>query len=420
MTQPIFRPAVRRLVVIVGTLSLLFSLVLGILGPDLLPISSTQADSYSVSALGHGALVELLRSLDIPTFVSTWESGRRASKSGLLLMLAPDRFIWGQGWRQDIERNRRVQSLDQLMATADRVLVSLPKWRGTENDENEDWIGDAMPDEVTADSVLEALGIQATVVRDTRTGPWRMGGMGPQPNLPNTQLLLSEDLDPIIECDAGILLGETRNARGARLLVLSDPDLFATHGLNDEENAVLAVRIVEHLRRGGGVVVDEIAHGHSRRPSTWARLLRFPLVLLVLHAVLGMGILLWMSVGRFGRPEKPRPVFEAGSSDLVRNTAALMRTRGNLGGVSRRYLHDRLGAVRRTLRVPTTLEGIALVAWLDRVGRARKTTHPFSELAERTDAVSTSIHPDPRTVLDLAHEIHTWELEITNGTRSRT
>ena len=133
-----------------------------------------------------------------------------------------------------------------------------------------------------------------------------------------------------------------------------------------------------------------------------------------------MGILLWMSVGRFGRPEKVRPVFEAGSRDLVRNTAALMRTRGNLGGVARRYLQDRLGAVRRTLRVPPSLSGSALVAWLDRLGHARKTTYPFSELAARTDAVASSKHPDPRRVLDLAHEIHTWEQEITHGTRSRT
>jgi hypothetical protein len=420
MTRPVFRPTTRRLVVLVVTLSFLFSLVLGILGPELLPISSNEADAYSVSALGHAALVELLRSLDIPTFVSTWESGRRAARSGLLMVLAPDRFIWNQGWQADVERGRRLQSLDALMATADRVLVSLPKWKPTQNEENENWIGGVHADRGTATNVLQALGIEATLEQEDWTGTWRMNGMGPTPNLPDLQLMRSADLDPIIECEAGILLGETRNARGARLLVLSDPDLFATHGLKDADNAVLAVRIIEHLRRGGGVVVDEIAHGHSRRPSAWARLLRFPLVLLVLHGLIGMGILLWMSVGRFGRPLKARPVFEAGSRDLVRNTAALMRTRGNLGGVSRRYLQDRLAAVRRALRVPHTLRGAELSTWLDRIGRARKTTHPFSELAERTEVLASSHHPDPRRVLDLAHEIHTWEQEITYGTRSRT
>ena len=420
MTQPIFRPAIRRLVILVVTLSFLFSLVLGILGPDLLPISSNEADAYSVSAVGHGALVDLLRSLDVPTFVSTWESGERAARSGLLLMLAPNRFLWDGGFQGPFERSRRVQSLDELMANSDRVLVSLPKWTVTESEENEDWIGSARLDRATPQAVLRALSITGETLLAPEPGRWHMGGMGPTPNLPSVQLLRSTDLDPIIECDEGILLGETRNARGARLVVLSDPDLFATHGLDDEENAILAVRLIEHLRRGGGVVVDEIAHGHSRRPSAWARLLRFPLVLLVLHAVIGVGILLWMSTGRFGRAQQARPVFEAGSRDLVRNTAALMRTRGNLGGVARRYLHDRLGAARQALRVPAALEGTALVAWLDRLGRARKTSHPFSELAERTDAIATSRHPDPRAVLDLAHEIHTWEQEITHGTRPRT
>ena len=56
----------------------------------------------------------------------------------------------------------------------------------------------------------------------------------------------------VVTQDEG-LAGELRRGRH-RILILSDPDLLSNHGLRRGDNAVLAVRLIDHLRPAGGAV----------------------------------------------------------------------------------------------------------------------------------------------------------------------
>ena len=68
--------------------SMLLCLVLLAWSPDLAANSSVNADSFSRSAIGHHAFVQLLEDLEVPLLVSRHSSGRRA-REGLLLLLEP-------------------------------------------------------------------------------------------------------------------------------------------------------------------------------------------------------------------------------------------------------------------------------------------------------------------------------------------
>ncbi len=85
-------PFSRRMViglVSVVSLSFLAALLWGVFGPELRSDRSVASDSFSRSAIGHHAFVELLRELEIPVVVSRNNSGAKAGDRALLLIMEP-------------------------------------------------------------------------------------------------------------------------------------------------------------------------------------------------------------------------------------------------------------------------------------------------------------------------------------------
>ena len=90
MTQGPFDQRKVTWIVTISTASLTAGLLLIALSPDLESTTSRQADSFSRSAIGHHALVEILRELDIPVLVSRHATSRRAGTSLLMLLEPPE------------------------------------------------------------------------------------------------------------------------------------------------------------------------------------------------------------------------------------------------------------------------------------------------------------------------------------------
>ncbi len=418
------------IVIAACVVSFVGGMLLVIFAADIAGVESDRFDSLAISATGHQALVEILEELDIPVFQSTWESGKRAGASGVLVLLQPGFHsphfysLPRDGGAPDSANRQFTESLERARS----ILYVLPKWTASVHEDDAEWI--AKPELLATQQVQEALNvvdINAEILRPTNEDAlaWRTGGLGPAPALRHVQLMRTEMLDPLIASDDGMMLAgeaqfpfDTEAGRlHRRVIVVSDPDLFSNHGLVHGQNAVLAVRLIEVLRRGGGVVIDETSHGHVVEPSVWRELFRFPLALIPLHAVFCVLMLLWVGMGRFGSPQKPPPEIDPGNRYLIRNTADLLRYGGHTNTVLRRYLNDTVKQVRKQLHAPTGLSGAGLIQWFDRVERSRRTTRHYRDLVEQAQPLTHQTSPAPERVLRAARLAHAWRQEILNGPR---
>src|SRR6185369_15831142 len=265
-----FLARAHRVMLGVAVASLLFGLVLGVVGDDFDHVDTNGANGFSRSALGFQAFAELLDGHGVPVVRSRYHTGDRVRRGDVVVLAAPD---------VDAGDDHDAAILTQLLEGGHTVLVVLPKWRPSRSDERgrAPKLGrvlrvDAKP--VTA--LLHKIDEDAELVRDVELDV-SIDGLGAEPEVARPQLVRSDALLPLVGGDAGILVGEMRQARG-RTVVLSDPDLLANSGLGRGENAALALALVDSLRgEGGTVLLDETLHGLERVPSVWGELVRAPL-----------------------------------------------------------------------------------------------------------------------------------------------
>jgi hypothetical protein len=388
------------LTAVVGV-SFLAALLWGVFGPELFPARSSSADSFSRSALGHRAFVELLRELDVPTVVSRFNSGGRARKSALLVVAEP----WVGGNEQ------RERMLRGMISQAHEALLVLPKWRGVESENDPAFIESAellRSEEVEA--VLDAIGADADLVRpapDQRIS-WKSGEIGAEPSIVFPQLLEGPDVRGILKCAQGSLLSLVSTPHGT-VYVLSDPDLLSNHGLLRAGNARAMMGVLGLARKDrDAVVIDETLHGFGKEPSLYRSLFEFPLGLATIQALLAAAVLLWAAMGRFGAPQPAAPPFEAGKKALIGNIAALLAFGGHGIHALRRYFEGAVAEVRTALHVPAELKAAEAD---ERFDRARTTVR----LRDLRELVKEEGRGDRRRILAIALRIHRWREEMIRG-----
>lgn len=391
--------------VVIGVVSFAAAVGFAIFGKGLTQPPSTRADAYSRSAIGHHAFVELLRRFDVPVVVSQHDSGNRAGRTGLLVIAEP---LLGDG---DQAATSHIRA---MLHESDTSLVVLPKWFGIPSSKRPGWVGQVFlldTDEVVP--ALEAAGVYGTVVRPAEQIPgWAPSGFGANPSLAAPQLVRSEDLTPLIWTDEGILLGELMWA-GRITWVLSDPDLLNNHGLDEGNNAALAVEVVNRLRAGGAVIFDETLHGYQVEPSLWRTMFEFPLVIATIQVLLTAALLLWAATGRFGAPVRGNAALEPGKDFLIRNTADLLRFGGYAGHTLERYLKMTAREVARELHAPSTLAQADLRSWLDRIGETRGVRLTLSGL--EMEVAGAVAQGSGRRVVLAANRIFRWRQEMIHG-----
>src|SRR5262249_19620004 len=149
--------------------------------------------------------------------------------------------------------------------------------------------------------------------------------------------------------------------------------------------AALAVNLIERLRgAGGNVVFDETIHGYTAPAANpFLLLFRFPFVVATLQGLIAIALLMWATLGRFGRPQSAPPPLSAGRAGLLQNMAKLIEFTGHQRVMIRRYVEETVRHVARQLHAPRALTGGALVTWLERVGGARGVTVDCAALMRR-------------------------------------
>ncbi len=395
----------RRAVVLLAgaaAVSLLATFGLGVFGELLSEPATFGADSWSRSALGHRAFVELARARGRSVLVSRHRTADRAREGALTALLEP--AVGGE----DDGRSRAV--LADIRSAARRLLVVLPKRSGFPDPLRRRWIGSVRYAPIeAANRVLEALSIEGSAIRPPATiGAWT--GALPAPDLDDPQLVRSRQLEPLLSSTEGILVGETRKD-GLHLIVVSDPDLLETHGLG--RNARLAVAILDRFEGRPVLVVDETLHGHEIEPSITRELLRFPLVLATIQALVTLGLLAWAAAVRFGRPLSPAALLHPGKAFLVEHTAELLRAGGHAGEAARAYL--RAAREEVLARVPPPGGPETPAAWLGRLEAARGKAGTLRRLEQRVARIEDGKRGADLEAIRAAQQISRWREELTDG-----
>lgn len=396
-----------RWLVGVALVSLVASAALGIFA-DVFEVPSHGADAFSRSAIGHHAFVELVRALGRDVVVSRARTAERGA--GAVVILA-EPLVGPAGLD---ERSREV--IRDVLARARGVLLVLPKRMGYPDQLRPSWLGGAtLAPSAIAEVVLEAAGLEGAVIRPAKGGGWE--GALPHPTLTDPQLVTSTGLTSLLRADAGLLVGE-RARPGARLIVLADPDVLATHGLGRGENAQLVAALLARLDPGGAaaVVVDETLHGHELQPSLARELLRWPLALATLQAAIALALLAWAALVRFGRARPAPQGLTPGKAFLVENTAELLRQGRHLAPAVASYWHAAKEEIVRALRPPGERRA-DLDRSVARLAAARGREAQLAELERRLAQLSAH-RPTEHEVLRAALDIHAFREVMTHGARS--
>ncbi len=387
----VFSGRVAFWLLVIGTAALAGSILLGIFGEPDAPRQASGSNAYSDSAVGHAAFVALLKAQDIPTEISRLPPGGRLPARTVVVLATPDPGAIDE------------ESIRAILNGNTRVLVVLPKWTTRPSQDHPGWIAsaDLMPRDRVED-VAAMLTAGMTVVRPADVGDWRGRLAGDGPVIDAPQLVRSPHLLPLIETDEGVLLGLLRNS-GARVAVLSDPDLLSNAGLHRGGNADIVLAMIEDIRPGDGmVVIDETVHGFVHVESIWRFLLTPPWLGASLLALLAAVLTVWLAAIRFGAPVAPSPPVQSGKTSLVANGAGLLVHGGHLRHITARYGAATVADVAERLHVGAGHDEREQHALLDEAARRRGLRLRLEEKGNGTP-------------LAAARHVHAWKREMLGG-----
>jgi hypothetical protein len=387
--------------VALASLALFFVLLLVGLDPE--PTTSLGADGYSVSGLGHSGLLALLEERGVPVLSSRWDSAARARDGTSLVIAEPN---------PELARVAGRKPLEDMVKQARRVLLVAPKrLPGPPSPERPRWMqGQTQLSIAEVERVFEDWGLELTrPAAGVEALEWEADERWPTPTLVDPPQLFKpyESLVPLIRTSAGVLLGRLEMPRQDHvLLVLSDPDILANHGLVLDENAALALALIEELRGGqGGVVFDETWHDHLASNSAARLLLRPPLGYVTASLAL-LALLPSAGAIRFGGA-RPRPLL-ARQSFRSRTPPTCCAPAG--ATVLRRYSRER--------RRPRLYAARAEPRAAREASRPRlRAGTPGSALHDEVERAAESGRHDARAIVAAGERIHRWKEELTHGRR---
>ncbi len=396
----------RTAMILAATAGLAFLgyLALYIFGDLLGPGRSAGHHTFSQSAIGHHAFLQTLQRLGLPASIGRRQSGRRVGDNGLLIIAEPSPSTQGGVMAATMTGQVRV------------ALVVLPKrWVPFGERDGDRVTGNGLYSERRIQNLLDRLGMPSVVHRSS--SPQR-AVRSPWPHLTldvdNLQTLNAVNLTPVISTKDGVVFG-FKNTGSRTIWFLSDPDLIANHGLGRGDNGVLAVRMVEHAYRGGPIVIDETVHGFTLDPSFVRQLFKPPLSAATFAAMAAIAFFLWSAAFRFGPPARRAGELGAGKEGLIENTAHLLDYGGFHASIARRYAMGLVTDAARRLHAPADAVAERRIAFLDRIGKARRTTEQLKTLMADLDRLNERSHAGRHAVMVVANRFYRWRQELIDG-----
>ena len=393
------------ILIVVGGCAIAGIVYLSLYGQNFGEPATVAPSIYSRSSIGHKAFLVTLRRLGVPIQVSRFNSAAKTGEGGLLIVAEPT---------DDQENDELLHKLDHLP----QVLFVLPKWRAAPDSNDPRWAGaiELLPDDDVLDIYKKVMG-SASLVRREGTVILPAAQFGGTVKLTRPQYIVDGDLKPLVSGPDGVVLGQyTFGSR--RLWVLSDPDLISNQGIDEGENAGIAVAIIRALQqKGAPVVIDETVHGFGERPELLHKVFQLPYVIVTITGLLALLLVVWAGAVRFGAPQRSEPVLAAGKGSLIRNAADLLSLGQSTGMVLTNYLRLAMGEAMRALRGPNGLDEAGQATWLDAQAKRRGLGRRLGPLRDNALQIANTRKPDSRLAVRLAIDIDQWKQEMLNGTR---
>lgn len=417
-----------------GALTFLLGLLLAAFTKDIFNAeTSAGQDTLSLSLVGHHGLERFLDEMEI-TVVSNRNphlyDGTSAFPILLLEPVVTNREESGSPLRGDDEIFEEI--VDCAKRSQVPLIVALPKRSVNESSSRPGWIeSEKLLSLEDGGEVLtwRELGLKLPGVpgsetqsasdkllrwADATTRPRADELRIPSPLVdlgPVTQVLgEGSHLSPILSCDEGVLIGLIEGS-DPEIYVISDPDLFNNRGLDRGDHAAIMYTFIRHCMGGDGVVIDETLHGFRSDESLFRKAFSFPLVLVVIHALLTLAFFVWTEAPRFGRPAAPPPALPPGKTLLIDNTAKLLLSTGDHRSALRSYLKSTVSAVARRFSIAEGTPRKETLRMLKNLTAARGLDFNVEEITESiADRKLSSAE-----ALKLARKLHAWRKELVQG-----
>lgn len=372
-----FSPAIMSAIIVAGVFSFAAFFALSAFAPDLSDGDDGGVHALSKSAVGYGALKELLNAIGVPVLASRGPVSDGSDGVIVYSPPAPEAF----------------ENLEEFDAYS-VVLLIMPKWVTQPDPAKKGWvrkIGPAAPftatipysgDEIRLavefDAKEKSVALEATdAFGGAILNP--VGGVAVGSSDGLQFVIESEHIEPILFAGEGrIVFGKLK---GKPIYVLAEPDLLNTYGLRETKKSVLAASLFDMIRTGGPVVFDLTLHGLAR-PRNIVRLALEPPLLSATACIMFAALLLALaSAARFGPPERTARIHDFGKSALAENSAALIRMAGRESAFGARYGALVRRRIAKTLRAATA-SASEIDAIIERVAASRGAAVGFSALQQ--------------------------------------
>ncbi len=361
-----FNAQVIAAVVVAGIIGFIAFWALSAFAPQLGSGRDGGAHALSRGATSYSAIVELLRASGVPV-----EIDRDDDDDPGLLILTPTMTTSAQ----DI--------MDRIATHNTRpLLIVLPRWQTAADPDRTGWVRQGPAQQ--PQPLLAAAPLGLTVTLGTAPGGPRGNGI----TLPVTvQTIRGPGLSPIITTADGSAV-VARLDRFPQVMILSDADLIANHGVATAVGAQSAVALLMEIAPGHPVFFDVALNGYGANRSL-LRLAFTPPFLGLTLCLLAAGLLaLWSGFARFGPAWRDIRSVAFGKAGLVSNSAQLIVQAQRVPHFARTYADQVRDVAARRLHAPAGLRGTALETWLDRFPDSRQ-AH-FSRLAGDLAAARTT------------------------------
>jgi hypothetical protein len=366
------------------------------------------AGVYSKSALGYAGVWDVMKRSGMKVSASTGNTAAEVGPRGTLIIGEPLMSLLG--------------GTDDAVSRAERVLLILPKWGWTRDENHTAWVSQVEPMPLsTPQGILFYMAPEGGIVFRTEWPErWQVNEIGTDPSGSGViQLIRDGDMRPLVGTPDGVLLGEIER-EGTKLWVLSDPDIIANHGAHRGGNAAFIMSVAERLSlydndEPGRIVFDETVHGFiASGESPLGILFRFPFWVIAVMTVLAAGMTTAAGMGRFGPPAAKSSETDFGKTTLIDNGARLLDYGGHHAYVLKRYAAMTIRSAAKTLKAPEGMDEWQLVSWLDRIGESRGLKSSSGAILSAISEKSAGRGKLER-MFALARDIHRWKGEILSG-----
>ncbi len=385
------------IILVLVTLSTLGTVFTLFFGEKYSSHESYRNDVYSYSALGHRVFYEVLQS-KYPDVEISQESEQRYN---YLFIIEPD-----LEYQEDEFQERVGQCLTCILVLPKRV--GFPNEKGNHISRYE-FVETNKVDSVLRQFLLNSDGMHLERVQ-SYAADLNQHGL-PLPEIPaDVQLVKGVPKDRIIfgSQDGALVFWES--VYDSKKIVISDPDILANHGIDEEANFQFIGSLLnaELGPQAYSVGVDETLHGYRQTPSLLRLLTTFPLSIFTIQLLFILLFVTWRGLIVFGRPNMEPRSLELGTKTLIENTASLFSP-NHAGYLGRQYTKAAMKDVADRLNAPRQLSHEELIIWLDEQTAARGFSFRISEALERWDDFDMGIKQwKSKDTVTIAQQVDQW------------